>query len=200
MIQPRDRTGDNGNWDSDAPFWDDHYTLWDTWKTLFPLMAIIRPDVVRDNVNSFIDRHKHNGYVATAFIQGKEYKVGQGGDEVDNVIADVYAKSIPGVNWQDAYELLRYHADQNRTANYRDHGYVCLNEKTDFCQRMKSGSGTLAFAYNDFCAAQLSAISQAVAELGECLGPGRRGQRLHGLRTRSQGRRPICSHSAAQGL
>jgi predicted alpha-1,2-mannosidase len=156
MIQPRDRTGDNGNWDSDAPFWDDHYTLWDTWKTLFPLMAIIRPDVVRDNVNSFIDRHKHNGYVATAFIQGKEYKVGQGGDEVDNVIADVYAKSIPGVNWQDAYELLRYHADQNRTANYRDHGYVCLNEKTDFCQRMKSGSGTLAFAYNDFCAAQLA--------------------------------------------
>jgi predicted alpha-1,2-mannosidase len=156
MVQPRDRTGDNGNWDSDAPFWDDHYTLWDTWKTLFPLMAIIRPDVVRDNVNSFIDRHKHNGYVATAFIQGKEYKVGQGGDEADNVIADAYVKSIPGINWDDAYELLRFQADHNRTANYRDRGYVALNENTDYCRRMKSGSSTLAFAYNDFCAAQVA--------------------------------------------
>ncbi len=156
MVQPRDRTGDNGNWDSDAPFWDDHYTLWDTWKTLFPLMAIIRPDVVRDNVNSFIDRHKHNGYVATAFIQGKEYKVGQGGDEADNVIADAYVKGISGVNWEDAYDLLRFHADKNRTANYRDRGFVCLDEKTDYCPRMKSGSGTLAFAYNDFCVAQVA--------------------------------------------
>jgi predicted alpha-1,2-mannosidase len=156
MVQPRDRTGDNGNWLSAAPFWDDHYTLWDTWKTLFPLLAIIRPDVVRDNVNSFIDRHKHNGYVATAFIQGKEYKVGQGGDEADNVIADAYVKSIPGVNWDDAYELLRFQADRNRTANYRDRGYVSLNEKSGYCQRMKSGSGTLAFAYNDFCAAQVA--------------------------------------------
>jgi predicted alpha-1,2-mannosidase len=156
MVQPRDRTGDNGNWDSTAPFWDDHYTLWDTWKTLFPLMAIIRPDMVRDNVNSFIDRHRHNGYVATAFIQGKEYKVGQGGDEADNIIADAYAKAIPGVNWSEAYDLLRYHAEQNRTPLYRSLGHVAMNEKAGYCNRMKSGSSTLAFAYNDFCAAQVA--------------------------------------------
>jgi predicted alpha-1,2-mannosidase len=156
MVQPRDRTGDNGNWQSDAPFWDDHYTIWDTWKTLFPLLAIIRPDVVRDNVNSFIDRYKHNGCVASAFIQGQEYKVGQGGDDVDNVIADACLKGISGVDWNEAYELLRFHADKNRTANYRDRGYVTLNEKTDYCHRLKSGSGTLAFAYNDYCVAQVA--------------------------------------------
>ncbi len=156
MTQPRDRSGDNGNWESNAPFYDDHYTLWDTWKTLFPLMAIIQPEVVRDNVNSFIDRHKHNGYVGTAFIQGKEYRVGQGGDEVDNIIADAYVKGIEGVDWEEAYQLLRYDAESARTANYRTNGYVSVEEKHSYCPRMKSGSGTLAFAYNDFCVAQVA--------------------------------------------
>ena len=156
LVQPRDRTGDHANWESAAPFWDDHYTLWDSWKTLFPLLTIIRPDVVRDNVNSFIDRHEHNGYVATAFIQGKEYKVGQGGDEVDNVIADAYVKGIPGVDWEKAYAVLRHHAEQHRTAHYRNKGFVAIKERDGYCVRMKSGSGTLAFAYNDFAAAQLA--------------------------------------------
>ncbi len=122
----------------------------------FPLDGHYPPGRGPRQRHSFIDRHKHNGYVATAFIQGKEYKVGQGGDEADNVIADAYVKGISGVNWEDAYDLLRFHADKNRTANYRDRGFVCLDEKSDYCPRMKSGSGTLAFAYNDFCVAQVA--------------------------------------------
>jgi predicted alpha-1,2-mannosidase len=156
LVQPRDRTGDHANWDSTEPFWDDQYTLWDSWKTLYPLLALIRPEDVRDNVRAFIDRHKHNGYVATAFIQGKEYKVGQGGDEVDNIIADAYAKHIAGIDWQAAYELLRYHAEEHRTRNYREHGFVAFKEKNDYCGRMKSGSSTISFAYNDWCVAQVA--------------------------------------------
>ena len=156
MTQPRDRTGDHEGWDSNTPFYDDHYTMWDTWKTLFPLMAILQPEVVRDNVNSFIERHKHNGYVATAFTQGKEYKVGQGGDEVDNIIADACVKGIQGVNWQEAYQVLRDHAESARTEDYRNRGYVSVEEKRDYCWRMKSGWGTIAFAYNDFCVAEVA--------------------------------------------
>ncbi|HEX3356916.1 MAG TPA: GH92 family glycosyl hydrolase [Tepidisphaeraceae bacterium] len=156
MIPPRDRTGDNPNWQSTDPFFDDHYTLWDTFRTFFPLMAIIRPDFVRDNVNAFIDRHEHNGYVATAFIQGKEYKVGQGGDEIDNVIADAYVKQIPGVDWEKAYALLKYNADHARTDDYRNKGFVSVEGKHDYCSRMKSASGTLAFAYADFSVAQVA--------------------------------------------
>jgi predicted alpha-1,2-mannosidase len=156
MIPPADRTGDNPNWNSSAPFFDDYYTLWDTFRTFSPLMAIIRPDFVRDNINAFIDRHEHNGYVATAFIQGKEYKVGQGGDEVDNVIADAYVKQIPGVDWEKAYAILKYNADHARTDDYRNKGFVSVEGKHDYCQRMKSASGTLAFAYADFSVAQVA--------------------------------------------
>ncbi len=156
MVQPRNRTGDNPNWHSDAPFWDDYYTLWDSWRTEFPLMAIIRPDVVRDNINAFLDRQAHNGQVATAFTQGKEMKTGQGGDEADCVIADAYVKQIPGIDWDKAYALLRDHADHARTPDYLEKGYVASDLKHDYDWRLKSGSSTLAFAYADFCAAQVA--------------------------------------------
>ena len=156
MVQPRDRTGDADGWPVNAPCWDDHYTMWDTWKTLFPLMAIVRPDVVSGNVNSFVERLHRNGQVAAAYIQGKEYRVGQGGDEADNVIADAYAKQIPGIDWNAAWEVLAANAAR-RTEDYRTKGWVAHKSKHDYCGRMKSGSGTIGFSYNDWCASQVAA-------------------------------------------
>ena len=158
FVQPRDRTGDVAGFAKDRPLWDDHYTLWDTWQTLFPLMAILRPDVVRDNVNAFIHRHRHNadGYVAPAFIQGREFRVGQGGDEVDNVIGDAFAKGITGIDWAEAYAVLKHHADTARTEHYRTHGWMASDEAHRYSYRMRSGSATLAFAHNDFMAAQVA--------------------------------------------
>lgn len=161
MTHPRNRTGDNGNWTSTQPFFDDHYTIWDTWKTAFPLMSIIRPDLVRDNINSFLDRQAHNGRVTDAFIMGKDYNVGQGGNDIDNVITDAYVKGIQGVDWEQAYtNILKFDADRMRTPNYRNNGYVAVSEPLaapyDYSYRMASGSGTLAFAYNDYNVAQLA--------------------------------------------
>ena len=156
MVQPRDRTGDADGWPVDAPCWDDHYTLWDTWKTLFPLMAILQPETVAGNVRSFVERLHRNGQVAAAYIQGKEYRVGQGGDEADNVIGDAYAKRIPGIDWNAAWEVLAANA-AHRTEDYRTRGWVAHKSKNDYCSRMKSGSGTLGFAYNDWCASQVAA-------------------------------------------
>lgn len=155
FVQPRNRTGNN-LWKTDEDFWDDHYTMWDSWKTLFPLMCLIDQDMVAGNVRSFINRHKHNGYVATAFVNGKESPVGQGGNTVDNVIGDAFVKDIPGINWEDAYKVLKYNADSMRTKGYLTKGYMPFEEKTLYSWRIASGSATLAFAYNDYCAATLA--------------------------------------------
>ena len=168
LVQPRDRTGDADGWPVDAPCWDDHYTLWDTWKTLFPLMAIMRPDVIAGNVCSFTERLHRNGQCAAAFTQGKEYRVGQGGDEADNVIGDAYAKQIPGIDWNAAWEVLAANAGR-RTEDYRALGWVAHKGKHDYCWRMKSGSGTLGFAYNDWCAAQVAAGLGKADEAGRLL-------------------------------
>ncbi len=155
FVQPRNRTGNN-TLNTNEPFWDDHYTLWDSWQTLFPLMSIINPDMVSATINSFISRYKRNKYVADAFINGQENAVGQGGNTVDNIIADAFVKHIPNVDWYEAYKILKYNADSMRTRNYILNGYHFKDEKNDYSWRMKSGSGTLGFAYNDFCVAEVA--------------------------------------------
>lgn len=155
FVQPRNRTGNN-SWNTGEVFWDDHYTLWDSWKTVFPLMCILDPEMVSDNINSFIARYKHDKYVAEAFINGVESPVGQGGNTVDKVIADAYVKGIKDVDWNEAYKILKYNADSMRTPNYIKYGYHDIEEKHIYSNRMYSGSGTLAFSYDDYCAATVA--------------------------------------------
>ena len=145
FIQPHERSGT----------WDDHYTIWDTWKTVFPLMTLLEPSTVASVVNSFADRLEKNGRCEAAFIQGKEMRVGQGGNDVDNIIADARAKGVPGIDWDRAWKILAAHA-VDRTPDYIAKGYVASDAAHDYCWRLKSGSSTLAFAYNDWCAAQVA--------------------------------------------
>lgn len=156
LIQPRNRTGDAEEFPDDAEFWDDQYTCWDTWLTLFPLLTIIQPETLASIVNSFGERQEHNGRAETAFIQGKDYQVGQGGDEVDVIIADAFAKKVPGIDWEGVWKLLAAHA-KRRMPDYLKLGYVASDgEHGDYDWRTRSGSSTLAFAYQDWAVAQVA--------------------------------------------
>ena len=156
LIQPRNRTGDPAGWPVDASFWDDQYTPWDTWQTLYPLLNIVRPESVASIVNSFGERHARNGRAETAFIQGKDFQVGQGGDEVDRIIADAYVKGIPGIEWAKVWPLLQFNAGR-RTNHYRTLGFVSNGNRDGYDSRMQSGSSTIAFAHGDLCAATVGA-------------------------------------------
>ena len=163
FIQPRDRTGDFVGFGADEPFWDDHYTLWDTWKTLLPLWGIVDPAALAGVVNSFVARSDRNGDCATAFIAGIEYKVGQGGDEADNVIADAVVKGVPGVDAEKLWPVVSVHAER-RTRSYVKNGYVAAGRYDGYCWRLMSGASTLAFAYNDFCASEVARRAGRAAE------------------------------------
>lgn len=156
FITPRDRTGDPASWPAGQPFWDDHYTTWDTWQTLYPLLAIVAPAKVAAIVNSYAARYTKNGAVETAFTQGKDYQTGQGGDEVDRVIGDAWAKGIPGINWQNVWPVLQAHANR-RTPDYLNLGYVSLDgSRNGYDSRLSSAASTIAFAHDDWCAAQVA--------------------------------------------
>lgn len=166
MRMPHDRSGDNPSWPTAEPYWDDHYCVWDTWKTAFPLNILINESMVRDNVKAFIDRFKHNGQVLDAFIAGNDrvmewrgdgsswFYRNQGGDDVDNIIADAYVKKMKGIDWNEAYKLLKNDADRERAPSYRieDRGWVPYQSYGFglYCSR------TIEFAYNDFCVAQMA--------------------------------------------
>lgn len=166
MRMPKNRTGDNPDWNSAEPYWDDYYCIWDTWRTLFPLDVLLHESMVRDNIKAFIDRFRHNGEVQDAFIGGNDryYKwtgVGhyewlgnQGGDDVDNIIADAFVKGVPGVDWKSAYELVKSQADKDRAPSYRaeDRGWIPYRKYAFglYCSR------TLEFNYNDYCVAEMA--------------------------------------------
>lgn len=154
MVMPRDFTGDNPHWNSGQPFWNDQYAIWDTWRTEFPLQVLINPGMVRGNILSFIDRLKNNKMVRDAFVSGNEAGSDQGGNDVDNIIADAYVKGVPGIDWEKAYGVMKFNADNERKGSgelpdiYRKQGWI-PNGRI-------SSSYTLEYAYNDFCAATVA--------------------------------------------
>ena len=106
-THPRDRSLDQPAKDLSRPNWDDHYTLWDTYRTLFPLMSVLRPSDYAANLNSLIHTFDKFGAADTAIIGGQNYHVGQGGDEVDNVLGEAALRGAGGVNWNDAWRVTR---------------------------------------------------------------------------------------------
>ena len=160
---PRDRTGDIAKF-GDSDMIDDHIATWDTFRTLYPLYTITNPDFVAKTINSYIARLEVNGSVRDIFNGGNERKRNQGGDNVDNVIVDAYLKGIEGVDFEQAYRVIRDNAenwrdDQNSwspqsglPSTYRSLGYI----PSDGNKKIMSCSKTLEYAYNDYLAAQMA--------------------------------------------
>jgi predicted alpha-1,2-mannosidase len=158
-THPRDRSLDQPAKDLGRPNWDEHYTLWDTYRTLFPLMSVLRPSLYSANVNSLIHTFDKFGAADTAIIGGQNYHVGQGGDEVDNVLGEALLRGAKGVNWNDAWRVTHFNAFERRRPRYLESGYFAVGDLSPEPnnQRAKSGSSTLGFALNDFYAAKVAA-------------------------------------------
>lgn len=166
-IQPRDRVSDHGTW-------DDLHTVWDSWKSVFPMYSLLFPEKMGAIIDSFIERAKRNekegnGIVlGDEYCAGKEFLAGQGGNDVDNVIADAYLKGIElkKYTWQDAYKVLLSSAEKMRTKGYIEKGFAANGDKDmtvsglKYSWRLKSAAATLGFAFND------RAIANVATELG----------------------------------
>jgi predicted alpha-1,2-mannosidase len=163
MLMPRNRTDDMHGFPEGNPVWDDQYAVWDTWRSLFPLMALINPSMVAGNINSFIERFKLNTYVHDAYIAGNDMAEEQGGNNPDNIIADAYIKGLDGVDWNEAYTVIKHDADAERAGwqgkdNFGISDTIMGSYKTEgwIPAGIMSCSKSLEYSYNDFCAAQIS--------------------------------------------
>lgn len=164
-VQPRDRRDDHGNW-------DDFHTVWDTWKTVFPMYSLLYPDKMASIIESFCDRAIENRSKNPGIVVGDEYcagvetLAGQGGNDIENAIADAYIKGIKlsKYEWEDLYEILLESAENMRSPEYIRKGYAIKNNVTvsdrKYSFRFKPASSTLGFAFND------KAVSFVAKELG----------------------------------
>jgi predicted alpha-1,2-mannosidase len=189
QLMPRDRTGEFARFDPNVPMWDDQYAVWDTWRTKFPLMLLIQPEMVRGNIASFVERLRVDGQVRDTFSAGwgrKPCEWDQGGNNVDNVIADAYVKGLHGVDWRKAYEVLAFNAEHERAGNvsatkdeYRRQGWITAGTM--------SVSNSLEYAYNDFVSAQVALGLGKQANAARYLARSRQWQHLLNLKTESDG-------------
>lgn len=152
LVMPRDRTADNPHWQSKEPHIDDHYCIWDTWRTCYPLLTLINESFVAKTVRSFIDRLEHDGKCTPTFTASMEWDSKQGGDDVDNVIADAILKNVKGFDRQKAYEVMRHNAQSARDTAYLRYGWVPGEHQ------MMSCSYTMEYAYNDDCCARIARL------------------------------------------
>ena len=160
QIMPRNRTNDTKAFGKDVPVWDDHFAAWDTWRTMYPLHALINPEMVSGTVNSFIARYKKYGVVRDAFVNGNDMNNEQGGNNIDNIIAEAYVKGIKGIDWNEAYKVLKYDADHQRLGSFAWRKDDSLNntykEKGWIPAGIMNCSMTQEYAYNDYCMATVA--------------------------------------------
>lgn len=152
LVMPRDRSGDNPHWQTTYPHIDDHFCVWDTWRTVYPLLTLIEESFVAKTIESFIDRLAHDGKVTPTFTASLEWDSKQGGDDVDNIIADALLKGVKGFDRDKAYAVMLHNASKARCPEYLERGWVPGRNK------MMSCSYTMEYAYNDDCLARVAAM------------------------------------------
>lgn len=165
FVMPRDRTGEFTDKYGDAVMTDDHIATWDTFRTLYPLYALIDQDFYAKTINSYITRQEKNGMVRDLFNGGTERARNQGGDNIDNIIAEAILKGLDGFDYEDAYAVMKYNADYlrddistwtvdltpltsgSRKSAYITRGYLAADVSNEW---VMSCNKTLEYAYNDY--------------------------------------------------
>lgn len=150
FVMPRDRKDDNPRFEGENI--DDHYCVWDTWRTCYPLMTLLNPSFVAKTINSFINRYEHDGECTPSFTSSMEFEMRQGGDDVENVIADAMVKGVQGFDYATAARWVKWSALHNRSHDYQALGWQPETDTLMLC------SNALEYAYNDWCAMQTALV------------------------------------------
>ncbi len=134
--------------------------FWDTYRTVYPLLSVISPDVYSEMLEGFIADYKEGGWLPRWTAMGAMDCMPS--TLIDAVIADAAVKGIiDGELLKTAYEGMLKHAEHNSEQRcygrngaeaYRKLGFVpCDLEK-------ESVNLTLDAAYGDFCIAEIAKI------------------------------------------
>ena len=159
MLMPSNRTGENPLWKSEEPYYDDFYAIWDTYRTTFPLLTLISPEIQQDIVRSMIDIYRFEGYMPDA-RSGNVTGRTQGGSNSDIVIADAYVKGLKGIDYETALQAMIKNAEVPPGGNeqkegrggipdYNSLGYVSTSYE-------RAGTRTVEYSACDFSIAAVA--------------------------------------------
>lgn len=155
------------------------FSTWDTFRAEMPLLFLLKPDRARDMIKTMITQYEDTGWLPTPQQFGNYHADGMIGDHPTAVITDAYLKGITNFDEEKAYEGMRKNATKNgldvlpgtgfgvgryKLGQYKSLGYVPGDFKLPhenplfIISRLynQGTSRTLAYAYDDFCLAQMA--------------------------------------------
>lgn len=158
LMMPTCRTGEMKGWGSEEVYYDDYYAIWDTFRTATPLVALVAPEKVAEQITSLINIGTHEGWMPDA-RSGNRSGLVQGGTNCDVMIADACVKGIEGVDYEKALSLM-LHAANTEPAEPRLYGRGGISQYNSLGYiphtTERSGSRQVEYAYCDFAIATLA--------------------------------------------
>lgn len=158
VILPSDRTGENPDWDSPAPYYDDFYAIWDTFRSSNPLITLLWPDKQVEILNALINIYENEGYMPDART-GNYNGMTQGGSNSDILIADAVSKGLKNFDVEKAFAAMVHNAEA-APSNPRKEGRGGLNEYKELGyiphSVERSCSRTVEYAYCDYATAMVA--------------------------------------------
>ena len=130
------------------------FSGWDVYRHEFPLLTLIRPDVVNDEVNTFLDICNLTGKTYPLWQLTGDYTGAGLGDPGLSVVADAYMKGIRNYDVERAYEIAVQEATgPDSTRKYPDDmnsvGYVYGHPSINITL-------TLENTYGDWCISRMA--------------------------------------------
>ncbi len=137
------------------------FAAWDTFRTQHPLLTLIAPEHVNDTMRSIVEKVRQYGWLP-AQHGGNMFGQGMIGDHLVPIIVDAYRKGFRDYDIQVLYEAMKKKATEFPPApipagaarpglkEYLSLGYMAVDKAAE------SVSGTLEFAYDDWCIAELA--------------------------------------------
>ena len=163
LLMPTNRTGEMKGWSSEEVYYDDYYAIWDTFRTTVPLLTLIAPEKIAEQIESLINIGTHEGWMPDARSGNKSGLV-QGGTNCDVMIAEACVKGIEGVDYKKALQLMLHAANtepdkprlygRGGISYYNAMGYIPYSVE-------RSGSRQVEYAYCDY------AIAKVAEQLGQ---------------------------------
>lgn len=122
------------------------FSTWDTFRTLHPLLTLLKPHVQQDMMHSLVDYYRQTGRFPNQPMTGFHFAP---------LVLDTYAKGITAFNFIELYQAIR---DRLEGVNEGDdlHEYLTAGFFPDSVEN--SVNMTLEYAYNDWTVAEMAQL------------------------------------------
>ena len=132
-------------------------SLWDTYRTEFPLLGLVAPDVARDVARSILNDYDQNGQQLPRWVQANRDQQIMGGDSATATLGDAVGEGLLGdADARRAYAAMLHNATNATTSRERVLDYMKLGWVPQNTGGRSGGALTLEYAIDD--AAMLPAL------------------------------------------